>query len=635
MADKNYVVSLTVDDSGAVAAVNQMTTALDRADNSTQSLKAQLREMQAQLANLDPNTDEFRKLSVAAGEVKDKIKDASEAISAQAGPAFETLGNNAALLKQRLFSLDFEGVGQSVKALAGNVNNLNFGNATKGLSSLTSGFASLGKALLTNPIILIGSVLALIITNLDKLANAIPLVGKAFEVVGNVIGKVVQGFKDLTDWIGITENAAVDAANKSIELQDQTIKDIERNAKRQVAIAKQLGQDVNQATIEAEQKKLETYQKTIDDIDKLTGKLTDEQIKARKAASDAIFDIETARIERQAEQNQKDIAEKEAREKKAQEEANKRAEEAAKKDQERRQKEKEQREFEAQFIAELYAEQDAQIEANNKALADRLAAIWQRANELSRAAQQTQSDEIKAIQDELDVYLDEKGKSEQELELQRLQDAYFEKKTLLENAGQDTTALTEKFEAEQNAIKDKYAKEEDARQKELNRKKVQLAADAFGALAALDSAFSANNKKGARAAFNRNKAYGIAQAGIQTGLAVTAALTAGGNPIKLATGVQFVEAGIAAATGIAQIAKIAATKFSESGSDAPSSTGGVPSVGTGGGGGNVGTVPTFNALNLGVLQNRPEQTVKSYVLAQDVSSAVEARDKVRDLARIN
>lgn len=634
MADKNYVVSLTVDDSGAVAAVNNMTTALDKADNSTQSLKSQLRQMQQQLANLDPNTEEFQKLSTAAGEIKDKINDASEAIRAQAGPAFESLGNNAALLKQRLFNLDFEGVGQSVKALAGNVNNLKFGEATKGLSSLTSGFASLGKALLTNPIILIGSVIALIIVNLDKLANAIPFVGKAFEVVGEVIGTVVQGFKDLTDWIGITENAAVDAANKSIELQDKTIKDIERNAKRQVAIAKQLGQDVNQVVIDAEQKKLETYQKTVDDINKLNGKLTDEQIKARQDASDAIFEIETARIERQADQNQKDIAAKEAREKKAQEDAQKRAEDAAKKAQERRQKEKEQREYEAQFIADLYAEQDAQIEANNKALADRLAAIWQRANELSRAAQISQADEIEAIQLDIEQRLDEKGKSAQEIELQRSRDKYFEQKTLLEQAGQDTTALTELYESEQNAIKDKYAKEDEARQKELNRKRVQLASDAIGALSQLDAAFSANNKRGAREAFNRNKAYGIAQAGIQTGLAVTAALTAGGNPVKLATGIQFVEAGIAAATGIAQIAKIASTKFNESGDSGGGGGGGVPSIGSSGGNGG-GTVPTFNALNLGFLQNRPEQTPKAYVLAQDVSSAVEARDKVRDLARIN
>ena len=319
MAEKNYVVSLSIDDKGAVAAVNDMTTALNKADTSSQSLKAQLRQMQQELQKLDVGSEEFRKLSAAAGQLKDQINDASEAVRANAGGAFETLGNNASLLKDRLFNLDFEGVGQSVKALAGNVKNLNFDSASKGLGSLTSGFGALAKALLTNPIFLIGGVIALIITNFEKLANAIPFVGKALEVIGDVVDTVVQGFKDLTDWIGFTENAAVDAANKSIEAQDATIKNIERNAKRQVAIARQLGQDVNAATLAAEQAKLETYQKTIDDIDKLTGKLTDDQIKARQAASDAIFDIETARIERQADQNQKDIAAKEAREKKAQE----------------------------------------------------------------------------------------------------------------------------------------------------------------------------------------------------------------------------------------------------------------------------------------------------------------------------
>jgi hypothetical protein len=170
---------------------------------------------------------------------------------------------------------------------------------------------------------------------------------------------------------------------------------------------------------------------------------------------------------------------------------------------------------------------------------------------------------------------------------------------------------------------------------ELNMKRLQMASDVIGAIAGLDEAFSKNNKKGARAAFNRNKAYGIAQAGIQTGLAVTAALTAGGNALKIAGGVQFIEAGIAAATGIAQIAKIASTKFNENGGDGGGGgSTSVPSVG-GGGGGSQPSVPAFNALNLGLLQNRPDQTPKAYVLAQDVSSAVEARDKVRDLARIN
>ena len=634
MADKNYVVSLTVDDSGAVAAVNDMTTALDNADTSTKSLKAQLREMQSQLASLDPNTEEFRNLSVAAGQVKDQIKDASEAISAQAGPAFETLGNNASLLKQRLFSLDFEGVGQSVKALAGNINNLKFGEASKGLGSLTSGFGALGKALLTNPIFLIGGVIALVITNIESLINRVPFLSSAFEVVGDVVGTVVQGFKDLTDWIGITENAAVDAANKSIDLQDETIKNIDRNAKRQIALARQNGQDANQVVIDSENQKIATYQKTIDEINALNGTLTEDQIKARQAASDAIFDIETTRIERQADINEKDVKDKEAREKKAQEDAQKRAEDAAQKAKERRQKEKEQREYEAQFIAELYAEQDAQIEANNKELADRLAAIWQRANELSRAATQEQADEIKAIQDELEIYLDEKGKTAQELELQRLQDAYFEKKTLLENAGQETTAITEKYEAEQDAIKKKYADEDAARQQELTQKKIQFAGNALNAIAGLADAFAGKDKKNAKRNFQISKAFSIAQAGVNTALAATSALALKPSE-SLFPGQRFVEMGLAIAAGVAQIAKISSTKFNESGGD------------SGGGGssnfasmassamGSGGTVPTFNAMNLDFLQNRPEQTPKAYVLAQDVSSAVEARDKVRDLARIN
>jgi len=634
MADKNYVVSLTVDDSGAVAAVNNMTTALDKADNSTQSLKAQLRSMQQQLATLDPNTEEFQKLSTAAGEIKDKINDASEAIRAQAGPAFESLGNNASLLKQRLFNLDFEGVGQSVKALAGNINNLKFGEASKGVGSLTSGFGALGKALLTNPIFLIGGVIALVVTNIESLINRVPFLSAAFEAVGDVVGTVIQAFKDLTDWIGITENAAADAANKSIELQDETIKQIDRNAKRQIALARQNGKDVNDAIREAEQQKLNTYQKTVDDINKLNGTLTKEQIDARQAASDAIFDIETARIERQADQNQKDIEQKEAREKKAQEDAQKRAEDAAQKAKERRQKEIEQRQFEAQFIADLYAEQDAQIEANNKELADRLAAIWQRANDLSRAATQEQADEIKAIQDELEIYLDEKGKTAQELELQRLQDAYFEKKTLLENANKDTTAITEKYEAEQDAIKKKYADEDAARQQELTQKKIQFAGNALNAIAGLADAFASKDKKNAKRNFQISKAFSIAQAGVNTALAATSALALKPSE-SLFPGQRFVEMGLAIAAGVAQIAKISSTKFNESvgdsGGGGSSNFASMASSAMGSG----GTVPTFNAMNLAMLQNRPEQTPKAYVLAQDVSSAVEARDKVRDLARIN
>ncbi|NBW13728.1 MAG: hypothetical protein EBR82_37585 [Caulobacteraceae bacterium] len=219
--------------------------------------------------------------------------------------------------------------------------------------------------------------------------------------------------------------------------------------------------------------------------------------------------------------------------------------------------------------------------------------------------------------------------------MQNLQDKYFEQKTMLENAGRDTTALTELYEAEQDAIKKKYADEDAARQQELTQKKIQFAGNALNAIAGLADAFAGKDKKNAKRNFQISKAFSIAQAGVNTALAATAALALKPSE-SLFPGQRFVEMGLAIAAGVAQIAKISSTKFNESGGDSGGGGGSsnfasMASNAMGGG----GTVPTFNAMNLSMLQNRPEQTPKAYVLAQDVSSAVEARDKVRDLARIN
>jgi len=63
----------------------------------------------------------------------------------------------------------------------------------------------------------------------------------------------------------------------------------------------------------------------------------------------------------------------------------------------------------------------------------------------------------------------------------------------------------------------------------------------------------------------RQKAIAIIQSIINTALAVTAALTAGGNPLKLATGAQIVEAAIIGVIGAAQTALIAAQPLARGG----------------------------------------------------------------------
>jgi len=149
--------------------------------------------------------------------------------------------------------------------------------------------------------------------------------------------------------------------------------------------------------------------------------------------------------------------------------------------------------------------------------------------------------------------------------------------------------------------------------------KLQMTGKAIGAINELAQSFLEGNEQQAKKAFQINKALGISQAVVNTAQAVTAALTAGGNPIKLATGAQFVEAGIAAVTGAAQIATIARQQFESSGdidTNIPQS-GTAPSI-----------TPQFNVVGASgtnqIAQSlRQQGPVRAYVVGSDVTSQQE------------
>ena len=192
-------------------------------------------------------------------------------------------------------------------------------------------------------------------------------------------------------------------------------------------------------------------------------------------------------------------------------------------------------------------------------------------------------------------------------------------------------AVNEKYFALEEAAKGNAEAEIEitkAKTRELNaieqaqqRAKFQMASDAFGALGDLVSAFSANNEKDAKKQFAINKAFSLGQAIINTGLAVTAALTAGGNPIKLATGAQFVEAGIAAAVGAANIIKIASTKFQGGGGNGGGNNTAPPS--------NAGQTVTSSAPSFQIVGNAGANPlaglggapIKAYVVSAEVTTS--------------
>ena len=173
------------------------------------------------------------------------------------------------------------------------------------------------------------------------------------------------------------------------------------------------------------------------------------------------------------------------------------------------------------------------------------------------------------------------------------------------------------------ALKKKYDKEVEALENvelEKKRERTKKGIDmAMSALSILNDAFqmsAGKSEKDQRKAFKVQKAFNLASALTNTFLAVTGALTAGGNPIKLATGTQFVEAGIAAAAGAVQVAKIAGTQF-EGGSSS-----GAGSVG-GGGGAPTMSAPQFNVVGqsgVNQLASLNQQPVQAYVVSGQVTS---------------
>jgi hypothetical protein len=191
----------------------------------------------------------------------------------------------------------------------------------------------------------------------------------------------------------------------------------------------------------------------------------------------------------------------------------------------------------------------------------------------------------------------------------------------------------------------KITNEEDARlaeerkQTKFNevRSGLEMASRGFDALMSLTSAFTNQTEESQRKAFKINKAFQLSQALIQTYMAVTGALTAGGNPIKLATGAQFVEAGIALTAGLAQVAKIAKTQFG----------GGAQGAGSGLGGSGLGSVPTpspmatqtagldATQLQLDAQGNLMQQrTMRTYVLETDISAKQQRSKRLQQTATL-
>jgi len=634
---------------------------------SSKSLKAQLRELQAQLANTEPDSAKYRELAAAAGELKDKISDAAEAVGTQAGGAFERVGGSLGLVTSRIANLDFQGAAEGAKQLAVNIGQVKPGDIAKGVSSIGSAFASVGKALLTNPIFLIGAAIAAAIVYAEELLSLIDGVTDAETKALDVQKERAALAKEQVDAIGQAEESLKRQGLTEKQITDLKVKALDTAILEQQVVIEtaraQLKSQVDAATRNAEylkgfldfvtlpQRKLaEFFQSfvngSIDILNKLG--LGIEKIDVVSVFDDVnnfivkkVFDPE--QVKKDGEASLKE-AEKTLVQLTNQRDGILNAEDAKNKAR------AEKRAADAKAAADAQLKAAQELAAQEEALFDELLKSFEDAEQAKTdAALKEQQKRVAAAQqyyNELAQLQDAEfvaGLTAQEKEELAISQKYEKLIALAEEAGLDTTEITKKWQDELAAVvassnaaqvtsTEQSEEQKVAIRQESFQKGLQLAQSAISVLQAFSDASTKNSERDARKKFKTDKALAIGAATVQTASAVTGALTAGGNPIKLATGQQFFEAAIAGALGLAQIIKIKNSTFggtSTGGNDTPSTP---PSVG---GGGGESQPAQFNPLAAQFINDRPEQlTPRAFVLAGDVASQVEVREKVQDLARL-
>ena len=221
------------------------------------ALKAELKDLKNALANAtDPA--QMTALAQKAGEVADQIKDVNEQINTFAtGSKFEQVSNSFANIQGDLMAMDFEGAAEKSKTFAtalGGINKADIGKAIGGITSmigtLSKAFIKLGLTILMNPIFLI---VAAVVAIIAVVALVLKSFGKLDDVIDALmapINAIIAGFKEFTDWLGITAFAAEENAERTLAANEKVKKSSEDRAARltadlgrEIAEAKAAGED--------------------------------------------------------------------------------------------------------------------------------------------------------------------------------------------------------------------------------------------------------------------------------------------------------------------------------------------------------------------------------------------------------
>ena len=268
-------------------------------------MKAELKQIKNELVSAtDPA--EIERLSSRAGELNQKLKDTNKTIkNFSTGSTVQQVGNQISGIKDSLMNLDFKKASTQVTAFTGTLAKFKVTDLTKGLGLLTSAvgklgaqFLKMGLQLLTNPIFLLVVVIVAIVLaftvwedKLGKFGTALKIAFFGIYILVEAVKLLIEGFKKLTDWLGLTSFAADEnadrvkaAAEKSTEASKKRSEQISQYYDQEIAMARAAGKDTvvleiqKSKELEAQAKvRLGDAQKTLASMAHMVGSYAEEE----------------------------------------------------------------------------------------------------------------------------------------------------------------------------------------------------------------------------------------------------------------------------------------------------------------------------------------------------------------------
>lgn len=163
-----------------------------------QSNAQRLKELKKQLQDLTPGSSQFNKLAKEAGDLQNKINDATQATRAFAKESkLSTAKTLFGALAQDIKELDFAGAASKARQLASVVNGISFGEVAGGLKNLVATILNLGKALLLNPFVLIATSVAAATYAIYQYTKSYEINTKAVETNTKALAESAKTLEDI------------------------------------------------------------------------------------------------------------------------------------------------------------------------------------------------------------------------------------------------------------------------------------------------------------------------------------------------------------------------------------------------------------------------------------------------------